>query len=90
MNACQKMNADHVAKEGVSEPLVDTSEFMKTVATICAKSVLAADTNSIQPNITCVLCVDHRSMIRLVILKEDSVDRADVGSIVLDSFVGIN
>ena len=90
MTVCQKnKNAGHAA-EGVSEPFLDTSEFMKPVAAIFAKSVLAVDTNSIQPSIVDVLCVEHHSMIRPVILKEDSVDRADVGSIVLDSFVDSN
>ncbi len=76
VNLCQNVNAGH-ATEGVLEPLLDTSEFMKPVAMKYAKSVLAVDTNSIQPSITCVLCVDLRSMIRPVV-------PADVGSVVLD------
>ncbi|XER12691.1 hypothetical protein SATMO3_29190 [Sporomusa aerivorans] len=86
ITVCLNMNAGH-AIEGVSEPFLDTFEYMKPVAAIFAKSVLAVDTNSIQPSIVDVLCVEHRSMIRPVILKEDSVEGADAGSIVLDSFV---
>ncbi len=82
VNLCQNMNAGH-ATEGVSEPLLDTSEFMKPVAAIFAKSVLAVDTNSIQTGMVNVLCVDRRSVIRPVV-------PAVAGSVVLDVFVGLN
>lgn len=86
MIICQNMNADHIATEGVLEPLLNTTEFTKTVATICAKFVLAVDTSSIQLNIMSALCVDHRAVIRLILLDlEDSVDADSVLEVSEDS-----
>ncbi|MPL60339.1 hypothetical protein SDC9_05898 [bioreactor metagenome] len=85
VNLCQNVNACH-ATEGVSEPFLDTSEFMKTVGAMFAKSVLAVDTNSIQPSIVDVLCVDHRSVIRpatrpvILLVLAGSADSADADS----------